>query len=216
VASQGHHPQRGGELIEAPDGQWRSGVPGRGVPGRNVPARGVLGPAFVALAVAGSIAELEVKSPLLTGLNIAFLTLGLFFARDTRRLISRAFKDNDAAGRKLNTLFQLTVAIVAGWTIALIAALAGFRLSAMWAMWPLLPTPFLLFLLGAMTAERDRVGGHSAGNNRGAPAFGLWTDGPHPRLEPGTLAKTPCDDAIEETLVRGVPARITVPREERN
>lgn len=167
-------------MIEAPNGRWRTvrgwlarrvcgrGVLGRGVPGRGVPRRGMLGPAFVALAVAGSIVELEVKSPLLTGLNIAFLALGLFFARDTRRLLSRAFKDNDAAGRTLKILFQLTVAIVAGWTIALIAGLAGFRLSAMWAMWPLLPTPFLLFLLGAMTAERDRPRGHGATTPAGA------------------------------------------------
>jgi len=58
--------------------------------------RGLLAPAFLASAIATSIVNMQRDSPVLAGLMFAFLALGLFFARDTRRLFFEPVNGGDA------------------------------------------------------------------------------------------------------------------------
>jgi hypothetical protein len=55
-----------------------------------LPLRGVIGPGFIALAIAAGLVELWLDSRNPGWLSLGFLTLGLAFGRDTRRLIASA------------------------------------------------------------------------------------------------------------------------------
>jgi hypothetical protein len=55
-----------------------------------LPLRGVIGPGFIALGIAAGLLDLRLNSTNLGWLGLGFLTLGLVFARDTRRLIASA------------------------------------------------------------------------------------------------------------------------------
>ena len=53
-----------------------------------LPVRGVLGPVFIALALAAGVLRFRIDSPELGGLSLVFLVLALAFSRDSRRLLS--------------------------------------------------------------------------------------------------------------------------------
>jgi hypothetical protein len=55
-----------------------------------LPLRGVIAPGFIALGIAASFLDLWLDSRHLGWLSLSFLTLGLVFARHTRRLIAGA------------------------------------------------------------------------------------------------------------------------------
>jgi hypothetical protein len=62
-----------------------------------LPVRGVIAPVFISLGLAAAILDLRLHSSAMIWLSLLSLTLALVFARDTRRLLSRAFKDETDA-----------------------------------------------------------------------------------------------------------------------
>lgn len=61
-----------------------------------LPLRGAVAPAFFALALASGVLNLRLDQPLFLWLTLLSITLGLAFARDTRRLLASTFQDGDA------------------------------------------------------------------------------------------------------------------------
>lgn len=57
-----------------------------------LPLRGLIAPVFVASAIAAGFLTFRVDSESLRWLSLAFLALGLVFARDTRRLFDNAMR----------------------------------------------------------------------------------------------------------------------------
>ena len=62
---------------------------------KKLPVRGLIAPVCIALAIAAGVLELRIDSLVLRWLGLGFLAVGLIFARDSRNLLSNAFRDRD-------------------------------------------------------------------------------------------------------------------------